>query len=68
MFINIITTTITINLGTLALQTASQEQHGAYVSMVSAGSSLHLCLRRCLKPTVKTAAGIQCVSETAGHH
>lgn len=58
MFINIITTTITISLGTLALQTVSQEQCGAYVNMVSAGSFLHLWLRKCLKPTVTTATGI----------
>lgn len=58
MFINIITATTTIGLGTLALQTVSQEQCGVYVSMVSAGSFLHLWLRRCLKPTVTTATGI----------
>jgi len=58
MFINIITTTITVSLGILALQTVSQQQSGAYVSIVSAGSFLHFWLRRCLKPTVTTATGI----------
>lgn len=58
MFINIITTTTTISLSILALQTVSQQQCGAYVNIVSAGSFLHLWLRRCLKPTVTTATGI----------
>lgn len=58
MFINIITTTVTISLGTLALQTVSQEQCDAYVSVVLAGSFLHLWLWRCPKPTVRTATGI----------
>lgn len=58
MFIDIITSTITISLGSLAHWTVSQEQCSAHVSMISAGSFLHLCLKRCLKPTVTTATGI----------
>lgn len=57
MFIDIITSTVTISLGSLAHPAVSQEQRSAHASMISAGS-LHLCLKRCLKPTATTATGI----------
>lgn len=55
MFINIITTTVTISLGTLAMQTVSQEQCGAFASLVSAGSS---CLAQNMPKAVTAATGI----------
>lgn len=58
MFIDIITSTVTISLGSLAHPEVSQEQRSAHASMISAGSLLHLCLKRCLKPTATTATGI----------
>lgn len=57
MFIDIITSTVTISLGSLAHWTVSQEQCSAHAGMISAASFLHLCFR-CLKPTVATATGI----------